>query len=224
MAETPFTESLARLVADHRRLIARPNEVDTSWRNGLFERFRHPVVTAAHTPIHWRYDLDERTNPHLIERLAINAALNPGAMIHDGKVVLMCRMEGADRKSFFAVAESDSGVDGFRFRPRPVVMPETPAPDTNVYDMRLVAHEDGWIYGLFCTERADPDAPPGDLSSAVAQCGVARTTVDKMLDYVTHTPPDALRSAACVAQRIELIDRNLRLIERSGDGLLGEVV
>ncbi len=191
-ADSAFREKLKALVARHRELLDRPNEPDPGWANGLFERYRHPVLTAEHAPLHWRYDLDERTNPHLIERLAVNAAFNPGAMLFEGKVVLMARVEGADRKSFFAVAESETGVDGFRFRDRPVAMPETDDPDTNVYDMRLVAHEDGWIYGLFCTERPDPDAPRGDLSSAVAQCGIARTkdldTWERLADLRTRSP------------------------------------
>jgi len=126
-------------------------------------------------PLAWRFDLDQRTDPFLLERLGVNATFNPGAMLFEGKVILMSRVEGVDRKSFFAVAESKTGLDGFRYWDKPVEMPMTADPDTNVYDMRLVAHEDGWIYGLFCTERRDPNAPPGDLSSAIAQCGIART-------------------------------------------------
>jgi 4-O-beta-D-mannosyl-D-glucose phosphorylase len=125
-------------------------------------------------PLTWRYDLDYETNPYLMERLGINATFNVGAIEIDGRVLLVARVEGWDRKSFFAVAESRTGVDGFRFWDRPLVMPETGDPDTNVYDMRLVQHEDGWLYGLFCTERHDP-AQPEDLSAAVAQCGIART-------------------------------------------------
>ncbi len=155
--------------------MARKNKVDASWTNGWFERYRHPVLTAAHVPVFWRYDLDAGRNPHLLERLGVNAVFNAGAIEFDGRIALVARVEGYDRKSFFAVAESASGVDGFRFRERPVVLPETDAPDTNVYDMRLTRHEDGWIYGLFCTERKDPAAPPGDESSAAAQCGIART-------------------------------------------------
>jgi 4-O-beta-D-mannosyl-D-glucose phosphorylase len=141
----------------------------------LFERYRYPVLTAAHTPLTWRYDLNPATNPFLIERMGINGVFNPGAMQLDGKIYLACRVEGYDRKSFFAIAESATGIDGFRFWDEPLVMPETADPDTNVYDMRLVQHEDGWIYGLFCTERKDKESPPGDTSSAVAQCGIART-------------------------------------------------
>jgi len=143
--------------------------------NGVFDRWENPVLTAAHAPLFWRYDLDPRRNPFLQERLGVNCVFNVGAIEWNGKVCLMARVEGNDRKSFFAVAESDNGVDNFRFWDQPVVLPETDVPDTNVYDMRLTAHEDGWIYGIFCTERKDLDAPPGDTSSAVAQAGIART-------------------------------------------------
>ena len=143
--------------------------------SGHYTRYANPVVTRDHVPLTWRFDLNARTNPFLLERLPINATLNPGAMEWEDGIVLVVRVEGHDRKSFFAVAESATGVDGFRFWDEPLVMPETDDPDTNVYDMRLTRHEDGWIYGLFCTERRDPAAPPGDLSRAVAQCGIART-------------------------------------------------
>jgi 4-O-beta-D-mannosyl-D-glucose phosphorylase len=170
-----FQTRLARLQAAYEELITRKNEIDPRWSNGLFNRYQYPVATGAHAPIFWRYDLDPHANPWLIERLGVNAAFNTGAMFWNGKFILMLRVEGVDRKSFFAVAESDSPVDGFRFWDYPVVMPETEDPDTNVYDMRLTLHEDGWIYGVFCSERKDPNAAPGDLSSAVAQAGIART-------------------------------------------------
>jgi 4-O-beta-D-mannosyl-D-glucose phosphorylase len=163
-----------RLFAEHEGLIHRPNEPELE-SNGWFRRYRYPVLTAAHTPLFWRYDLDPATNPFFMERLGINGVFNVGAMEWNGNVVLMARVEGVDRKSFFAVAESANGIDGFRFWDYPVVMPETTDPETNVYDMRLTAHQDGWIYGLFCAERKDAAAPAGDLSSAVAQCGIART-------------------------------------------------
>jgi 4-O-beta-D-mannosyl-D-glucose phosphorylase len=170
-----FETRLTRLQAAYEELVTRKNPVDPRWNNGLFDRYQNPVVTAAHAPVFWRYDLDPRTNPYLIERIAVNGAFNTGAIAWNGKFVLMLRVEGADRKSFFAVAESASPVEGFRFWDYPVVMPETDDPDTNVYDMRLTRHEDGWTYGVFCSERKDPDAAPGDLSSAVAQAGIART-------------------------------------------------
>jgi len=174
MTLTEFQLQRERLFTAHEELLARPNE---PWleSNGWFRRYRHPVLTAAHTPPFWRYDLNPDSNPYLMERLAVNAAFNAGAMAWQGGVVLMARVEGVDRKSFFAVAESASGIEGFRFWTYPVVLPATSDPETNVYDMRLTAHEDGWIYGLFCAERKDPAAPAGDLSSAVAQCGIVRT-------------------------------------------------
>jgi 4-O-beta-D-mannosyl-D-glucose phosphorylase len=174
MTHAEFQRQLARLQAAHESLIERRNE-PVPESNGWFQRYRYPVLTAAHTPVYWRYDLDPATNPFLMERLSVNAVFNVGAMEWNGKVVLMARVEGADRKSFFAIADSATGVDGFRFWDYPVTMPEGADPETNVYDMRLTAHQDGWIYGLFCAERKDPAAPPGDLSSAVAQCGIART-------------------------------------------------
>jgi len=195
-----FQRRLNRLQAEYDTLITRPNAPDEDWSNGVFERYRYPILTAAHTPLFWRYDLNSLTNPYLMERLGINAVFNPGAIELGGKIYLVCRVEGYDRKSFFAVAESANGVDNFRFWDYPIVMPETDDPDTNVYDMRLVKHEDSWIYGLFCTERQDPNAPPGDLSSAVAQGGIARTKDMKMWerlpDLKTCSPPAAQRRPA----------------------------
>jgi len=166
--------------------------------NGWFIRYRQPVLTAAHTPVAWRYDLNQATNPLLMERLGINAVFNVGAMDWHGHVVLMARVEGVDRKSFFAVAESANGIDGFRFWDYPVAMPETAEPETNVYDMRLTAHEDGWIYGLFCAERKDPAAPPGDLSSAVAQCGIARTHDLKTWERLDDLKTSSAQQRNCV--------------------------
>jgi 4-O-beta-D-mannosyl-D-glucose phosphorylase len=187
-----FDSRLTRLQAAYEELITRKNEADARWSNGLFTRYKNPVATGAHAPVFWRYDLDPQTNPYLIERMGVNAAFNTGAIFLNGKYYLMLRVEGIDRKSFFAVAESSSPVDGFRFWDYPVVMPETDAPDTNVYDMRLTAHADGWIYGVFCTERKDPAAAAGDLSSAVAQAGIARTRDlvrwERLADLQTPSP------------------------------------
>ncbi|MEX1054425.1 MAG: glycosidase, partial [Rhodothermales bacterium] len=169
-----FEKRLSSIRDAYEALLARPNE-RMEEAHGSFARYRYPVLTAEHTPYFWRYDLDPVTNPHLLERIGINAVFNPGAMKIGGRYVVLARVEGSDRKSFFAVAESPNGIDNFRFRDRPVVMPETDNPDVNVYDMRLTRHEDGWIYGVFCTERKDPAAPPGDTSAAVAQAGIART-------------------------------------------------
>ncbi len=191
MTHEQFNARLRQLFAGYEALIQRPNRASLD-SNGVFERYENPVLTAEHTPVFWRYDLNHATNPHLMERLGINAVFNPGAIDLDGRYLLVARVEGADRKSFFAVAESPNGVDRFRFWDCPVVMPETSDPDVNVYDMRLVRHEDGWIYGLFCTERKDPLAPRGDLSSAVAQCGIARTkdlkTWERLDDLKTRSP------------------------------------
>lgn len=169
-----FYQRLEKLEQQQQLLIQQANEpVETG--NGVYQRYRYPVLTAQHAPLFWRYDLNPATNPFLIERFGINAAFNAGAMKYNGKYILMARVEGLDRKSFFAIAESPNGVDQFKFWDYPVVMPETEEPDTNIYDIRLVQHEDGWIYGLFCTERRDPSAPEGDQSAAIAQCGIART-------------------------------------------------
>ena len=168
-----YSERLAWLQQTHREVLDLPNEPLEG--NGIFVRYAHPVLTAEHAPLTWRYDLDPATNPFLEERFGIHAVLNAGAIKWKGKYLLVARVEGADRKSFFAVAESPNGVDHFRFWDRPVTLPEWGEPATNVYDMRLTAHEDGWVYGIFCVERKDPSAPAGDLSSAVASAGVART-------------------------------------------------
>lgn len=169
-----FTERLKELNRYYRQLKEQKNEVLFS-KNGIFNRYKHPVLTAGHIPLDWRYDMDAMSNPFLMERNAFNAVFNPGAIKWQDKYLLVARVEGADRKSFFAVAESDNGIDQFSFRSHPVLMPETDEPDTNVYDMRLTAHEDGYVYGLFCTERRDPAAPVSDQSAALAQCGIART-------------------------------------------------
>nr|ACA61147.1 conserved hypothetical protein [uncultured microorganism] len=168
-----FDERLLRLRREQEELLELVNRPIED--NGIFERYEHPVLTAAHAPLEWRYDLNPKTNPYLMERFGIHAAFNSGAIKWEDRYVLVVRVEAADRKSFFAVAESPNGVDNFQFWQRPITMPEWGEPATNVYDMRLTRHEDGWIYGLFCVERKDPTAKPGDLSSAVAACGIART-------------------------------------------------
>ena len=170
-----FNNRLTQLKQEHTDLINRPNEAVTTAGNGIYSRYQYPVLTAAHVPLHWRYDLHAASNPLLLERFGINAVFNAGAIKWHDKYLLMARVEGTDRKSFFAIAESPNGIDNFRFRDCPVVIPETPLPDTNIYDVRLVAHEDGYIYGLFCAERKDPAAPAYDQSAAVAECGIVRT-------------------------------------------------
>jgi len=191
MERSDFEYRLEQLLNQQNELLVNMNEKIVIG-NGVVSRYLNPVLTAAHTPIFWRYDLNYDTNPNLLERLGINAVFNCGAMEFDGKYVLAVRVEGTDRKSFFAIAESHTGIDNFRFWDYPITMPETEVPDTNVYDMRLVRHEDGWIYGLFCTERKDPNAAPGDLSSAIAQCGIARTKDliewERLADLKTRSP------------------------------------
>ena len=206
------------MAAEHERLLQRRNQ-PLPESSGWFERFQYPVLTAAHTPLIWRYDFDADANPLFLERMGINAAFNVGAMEWHGKVILMARVEGVDRKSFFAVAESETGVDGFRFWDRPVAMPETDEPETNVYDMRLTAHEDGWIYGLFCAERKDPEAAPGDLSSAVAQCGVARTRDLKTWERLADLQTPSAQQRNCVLHP-EFVDGKYAFYTRPQDSFI----
>ena len=174
MTRINFKQKLKQLNAGQEALLQLKN-YPLLGDDGFVTRYTNPVLTAAHVPLLWRYDFNEATNPFLMERIGVNAVFNAGAIKFNGKYCLVARVEGYDRKSFFAIAESDNGIDNFRFWDEPVILPETDEPDTNVYDMRLVQHEDGWIYGLFCTERKDPAAPPEDQSSAVAKCGIVRT-------------------------------------------------
>lgn len=211
-----FKERLKWLENSHEKLLTLDNE--PIYVNGVYERYKNPVLTSEHAPLFWRYDLDPDTNPYLEERFGIHAAFNSGAIKWNGKYVLAVRVEGADRKSFFAIAESPDGVDNFRFWDRPVTMPEYGEPATNVYDMRLTAHEDGWIYGLFCVERKDPSAPAGDLSSAVACAGIARTK--DLIHW--HRLPD-LKSASQqrnVVLHPEFVDGKYALYTRPQDGFI----
>jgi 4-O-beta-D-mannosyl-D-glucose phosphorylase len=186
-----FTDRLKNLEQEHAQLIGRENEKGTVIENGVYSRYKNPVVTAKHIPLTWRYDLNAETNPFLMERIGFNAAFNAGALKFNGKYVVAVRVEGNDRKSFFAIAESANGIDNFEFWEYPILMNETENPDTNVYDMRLVQHEDGWIYGIFCTERKDPKASEGDTSSAVAAAGIARTkdlkSWERLPDLITYS-------------------------------------
>ena len=191
MKKKEFNQRLADLIRRHEKLVNKKNKKQKKG-NGIYERYKYPVITADHTPLFWRYDMNWSSNPYLMERMGINAAFNSGAIEWNDKICLMVRVEGWDRKSFFAVAESSNGIDHFRFREYPVIMPETNNPDINIYDMRLTHHQDGWIYGVFCTERKDPTAPRGDLSSAIAQCGIARTkdleNWERLDDLKTSSP------------------------------------
>src|SRR5690606_38346997 len=184
-----FDQAVQALLREQENLLVRKN-IPCRETNGIYTRWQNPILTAAHAPITWRYDLNQDTNPRLLERQGVNATFNAGALYRDGKYLLAVRVEGDDRKSFFAMAESPNGVDNFRFWDYPIRMPETDRPDTNVYDMRLTEHEDGYIYGIFCTERKDTSRPD-DLSAAVAQCGIARTRDlvewERLPDLITYT-------------------------------------
>ncbi len=186
-----FEQRLLKLEDAWERLINQRNQI-VEPGNGIFDRYRHAVLTAGHVPLQWRYDLNPNTNPYLMERFGINAVFNAGAIKWNDKYILVARVEGRDRKSFFAVAESPNGIDQFKFWEYPVDLPQTDEPDTNVYDMRLTMHQDGWVYGLFCTERRDPAAPAYDQSMAIAACGIARTRDlvkwERLPDLKTNSP------------------------------------
>ncbi len=213
-----YEKRLQALKEAHNLLITQPNRKE-ELGNGVYDRYHYPVVTAQHAPLNWRYDFNPATNPFLMERFGINAALNAGAIKFKGKYILVVRVEGIDRKSFFAVAESDNGIDNFRFWDRPVTMPETENPSTNIYDMRLVQHEDGWIYGLFCAERRDPTAPESDQSSADAQCGIARTkdlvNWERLPDLKTPSPQQRN-----VVLHPEFVNGKYALYTRPQDGFI----
>jgi len=214
---TKFIKAFENIKAFHRDLLSKKNEKSING-NGIFDRYTNPILTADHTPLTWRYDFNSETNPFMMERIGINATLNAGAIKWKGKYILVVRVEGNDRKSFFAVAESFNGIDNFHFWDEPLTMPETEDPDTNVYDMRLTAHEDGWIYGIFCSERKDPTAPYGDLSSAVATAGIARTkdlfTWDRLPDLKTKS------QQRNVVLHPEFVDGKYALYTRPQDGFI----
>ncbi|MBB4659945.1 glycoside hydrolase family 130 protein [Parvularcula dongshanensis] len=214
---TSFDTRMQALRAEHEALITRRNAAVLPG-NGIYERWRNPVVTAAHAPLHWRYDFDRRTNPHLMERMGVNAAFNAGAIKWGDKYCLVVRLEGADRKSFFAIAESDTATEGFRFRDLPLELPEAGAPTTNVYDMRLTRHEDGWVYGIFCAERHD-DAKPSDPTAAVAAAGIVRTkdlaTWERLPDLKTRSSQQRN-----VVLHPEFVDGRYMLYTRPQDGFI----
>lgn len=205
------------IIREHEELLCRPNRMIDS-TNGIYNRYEYPIVTAAHVPLEWRYDMNADTNPHFMERIGFNAAMNSGAIKWHGKYILVVRVEAADRKSFFAIAESPNGIDNFRFWKCPIVLPDTNPAETNVYDMRLTAHEDGWIYGIFCSERHDPDATPGDLSSAIAVAGIVRTKDlvhwDRLQDLKTRS------QQRNVTLHPEFVDGKYALYTRPQDGFI----
>ena len=212
-----FNQALTELKARHEEFLSRVNHKVANG-NGIYDRYENAVVTAEHAPLHWRYDFNPETNPFLMERIGVNATLNSGAMKWNGKYILVVRVEGNDRKSFFAIAESPNGIDNFRFWDEPITIPETDEPDINVYDMRLTAHEDGWIYGVFCSERKDPNAAPGDLSSAVAAAGIVRTK-----DLLTWERLPDLKSKSQqrnVVLHPEFVEGKYALYTRPQDGFI----
>lgn len=213
-----FRERLTELEKQHQVLVNRRNEALTPG-NGVYSRYKYPVLTAAHAPLEWRYDLNPASNPHLMERYGINGVFNAGAIKWKGKYLMMARVESIDRKSFFAVAESDNGIDNFRFWEYPSIIPETEDPDTNIYDIRLVQHEDGYIYGLFCSERKDPSAPPYDQSAAIAECGIVRTKDMKEWERLPDlkTPSPQQRN---VVLHPEFVDGKYAFYTRPQDGFI----
>lgn len=218
-SSTTFQDRKVALENEHKILIEQKNAPQDNAGNGIYERYKNPVVTAAHVPLNWRFDLNEKTNPFLQERIGMNAAFNAGAMKLNGKYLLAVRVEGIDRKSFFAIAESPNGVDNFKFWEKPCVIPQTEEPDTNVYDMRLVNHEDGWVYGIFCTERKDPKAPKGDTSSAVANAGIVRSkdlvNWERLPDLISNTGQQRN-----VVLHPEFVDGKYALYTRPQDGFI----
>ena len=212
-----FQDKVARLMHEHEVLVTAKNE-PVAGGNGVYTRYKNPILTGAHTPVFWRYDLNEQSNPYLMERIGMNAAFNSGAMKWNGKYILVVRVEGADRKSFFAVAESPNGIDNFRFRDYPITMPDTEDPATNIYDMRLTAHEDGWIYGIFCAERHDPKAAAGDLSSATATAAIARTK--DLVDWERLPDLKTKSQQRNVVLRPEFVNGKYALYTRPQDGFI----
>ena len=211
-----FNERLQALRQHHEALLSRPNE-PLPWGNGIYEKYKYPILTAEHTPLEWRYDLSPEDNPYLMQRIMMNAVLNSGAIKLDGRYLLVCRVAGADRKSFFAVAESPNGIDQWGFWEETITTPEADVPATNVYDMRLTQHEDGWIYGVFCAERHD-DSQPGNLSAATATAAIARTkdlkTWQRLPDLVSRS------QQRNVVLHPEFVDGKYAFYTRPQDGFI----
>lgn len=215
-----FNTRFNEVSEEFEKLVTQKNSPEDHAGNGIFTRYKNPVVTAAHTPLEWRFDMDAERNPFFMERFGINAAFNAGAMKWNDKYILSVRVEGYDRKSFFAIAESPNGIDNFRFWEKPIVIPQIEGnPDTNVYDMRLIHHEDGYIYGIFCTERKDPNAPKGDTSMAIANAGIVRTK--NLVDW--ERLPDLISSTGQqrnVVLHPEFVNGKYALYTRPQDGFI----
>lgn len=212
-----FQNRIETLCEKQNDLLERENQPVVE-ENGIITRYVYPVLTASHIPLEWRYDLNPATNPYCLERIGVNACMNSGAIKWNGKYLLMVRVEGFDRKSYFAIAESPNGVDNFRFWERPVNLPDIDPEETNVYDMRLTAHEDGWIYGIFCSERHDPVAKPGDLSSAVAKAGIVRTK--DLIDWERLPDLKSKSQQRNVVLHPEFVNGKYALYTRPQDGFI----
>ena len=212
-----YDNRLHILTKEYDELISRENEKILPG-NGVFERYKYPILTADHPPLEWRYDFNPETNPYLMERFGINAVFNAGAIKFNGKYLVMARVEGHDRKSFFAIAESPNGIDNFRFWEYPVQLPDLYPEETNVYDMRLTKHEDGWIYGIFCSESKDPDAPAGDLTSAIAAAGIIRSRDLKNWERMPNLVSQSQQRN--VVLHPEFVDGKYALYTRPQDGFI----
>ena len=215
--ENTFQQQVDLLFEQHEAFLFVPNK-PVEGGNGIYKRYQNPVLTAAHTPLIWRYDFDQSTNPMLLERIGMGCTFNSGAIKWKDKYIMVVRVEGNDRKSFFAIAESPNGIDNFSFWDYPVLLPDVDDPETNVYDMRLTAHEDGWIYGVFCAERKDRNAPDGDLSSATASAGIVRTkdliNWDRLPDLISKS------QQRNVVLHPEFVDGKYALYTRPQDGFI----
>ena len=212
-----YDNRLHILTKEYDELISRENEKILPG-NGVFERYKYPILTAEHPPLEWRYDFNPETNPYLMERFGINAVFNAGAIKFNGKYLVMARVEGHDRKSFFAIAESPNGIDNFRFWEYPVQLPDLYPEETNVYDLRLTKHEDGWIYGIFCSESKDPDAPAGDLTSAIAAAGIIRSRDLKNWERLPNLVSQSQQRN--VVLHPEFVDGKYALYTRPQDGFI----
>ena len=212
-----YDNRLHILTKEYDELISRENEKILPG-NGVFERYKYPILTADHPPLEWRYDFNPETNPYLMERFGINAVFNAGAIKFNGKYLIMARVEGHDRKSFFAIAESPNGIDNFRFWEYPVQLPDLYPEETNGYDMRLTKHEDGWIYGIFCSESKDPDAPAGDLTSAIAAAGIIRSRDLKNWERLPNLVSQSQQRN--VVLHPEFVDGKYALYTRPQDGFI----
>jgi 4-O-beta-D-mannosyl-D-glucose phosphorylase len=215
MEKAAFEKELTRKKEKHEKWIIRRNK-KLKERYGMYHRYKDPILTAEHTPLFWRYDFNYDTNPNLVQRIGINATFNAGAILYEGRYLMVARVEGWDRKSFFAVAESPDGIDQWRFWDLPLSLPDTAPEETNVYDMRLTKHEDGWIYGIFCSERKDPDAVPGDLSSAIAKAGIIRTK--NMIDWKRLPDIKTRSQQRNVVLHPEFVEGKYALYTRPQDG------